>query len=107
MLGKFPRELTWLGNQLARHPDSPFIIAFHFPLEGAYSDWWPEKTKQRFYQIIKDYRILAILVGHRHASDVSLWKGIRVIISGKKFALIKYDPEHEEIVDVSFARKSS
>ena len=104
IMGKYPKELIWLSNQLREHSDSPHIIAFHYNLQGKYSDWWPDAVKDRFYKIIKDYRIVAILVGHTHISDVSVWQGIQVITSSNKFSRIYYDTVNQKITDVSFAR---
>lgn len=104
IMDEYPRELTWLTNKLRKHPDDPYIIAFHFNLEGPHSNWWSGHNKRHFYRAIKKYNILALLVGHHHISKVSYWKRIRVISSGEKFALITYDPELKVIVNVSFAR---
>lgn len=107
VMDEYPRKLKWLKRQLKRYPDDPFVIAFHFNLEGPWSDWWSNKAKLKFYNVIKDYNILALLVGHHHVSQVSEWKGIRVIASANNFALIYYNTEDQIIQNVSFSRFDS
>jgi len=96
----------WLKRQLQRHSGEPFIIAFHFNLEGKFSDWWSQSAKDKFHRCIQGHNILAILVGHHHVSKVSEWHGFRVISSAKNFSLIYYNTEDQVIEDVSFSMLS-
>lgn len=103
VMGEFPANRKWLKRKLKCHVDQPFVIAFHFNLEGKFSDWWSQSDKDKFYRCIKGHNILAILVGHRHVSGVSEWHGFRVISSAKNFSLIYYNPKDQVIEDVSFS----
>jgi len=89
--GECPSDIPWLKRKL-KNLDQPTIIFFHFNLEGPYSDWWSKKQKDAFYNAIKDYNILAILVGHHHITKVTTWRGIRVIASSNRYSVITYNP---------------
>ena len=99
--GKFPKYVGWLRKQL-KDPDEPTILFFHFNLSGPYSDWWSDKQKRTFYDVIKEYNIVAILVGHHHVSKMSTWNGLRVISAGDQYARITYDPSTQKIAEVGF-----
>jgi len=99
--GECPKDIMWLKKQL-RDQDQPTIIFFHFNLKGPYSDWWTQKQKDAFYNAIKDYKIVAILVGHHHITKVTEWKGIKVIYSASRYSEITYDPSTGQIVEVKF-----
>lgn len=75
--GLYPKDTKWLKKQLKSNQAN--IIYFHYNLEGAWSDWWTEKEKNKFYKTIKGYPIAAILVGHQHSNKQSKWKDIDVI----------------------------
>lgn len=103
--GEYPDDLKWLKKQLKKANDRPIFIYFHFNLIGPFSNWWSEKEKDKFYQVIKDYpNLQAILVGHWHRSENhTKWNNIRVIrSSGRGFTLIGFDIKEEKIIDVKF-----
>jgi predicted phosphodiesterase len=101
--GEYPKDLKWLKRVLDEDADQPTFVCFHFNLEGPYSDWWSDKEKENFYDVVKDYKILSILCGHRHISAVQTWKDIQVILSARQsFALITINPETESIEDVQW-----
>lgn len=104
--GEYPKDLKWLKKELVN--DQPMFIYFHFNLVGKYSDWWSNKEKEKFYQVIKYYSNLqAIMVGHRHSSQIHTeWKGITVIRSaGRGFTLINFDTNDNKIDSVRFITK--
>lgn len=99
--GIYPKNLTWLRSQLI-NVETPTIIYFHYNLTGPYSDWWSDREKDEFHQCITGYNILALLVGHRHASRRSYWNGILVINSANSFSYIRYRPDTQDL-DVKFS----
>ena len=71
------KGISFLNDILVK--GRPYVLFFHYNLEGQWSDWWTEKEKEQFYETIKDYNIVAILVGHAHRSSNMEWRGINVI----------------------------
>lgn len=82
-LGLYPDEdgLRFLKNDLIKNTNKNVIIFFHYNLVGSYSDWWSNSEKEDFYDTIKNYKIIGLLVGHHHISKVDNWKGYPVILS--------------------------
>lgn len=58
---------------------TPIIIGFHVGFDEFGLKWWTESQREKFYNVIKDYNILAIFSGHNHQFRSATWKGIRVI----------------------------
>ncbi len=97
-LGKYPDKsaIKFLKNDLKSNKDSKIVIFFHYNLTGKWSDWWSEK--ERFYNVIKDYNIKAILVEHAHISRTSEWKDYLVVSAGsKKIAKCTYNISEDKI----------
>lgn len=85
-LSEWPKKRTvdWLASKLATHT-KPFVLFFHYNLEGAYSDWWKPSEKEYLYEIaIRPHknRIAFIAEGHYHASYVKKWRGVTVVNGG-------------------------
>ena len=99
--GKYPKDLKWLAKQLEDIKE-PTILFFHFNLIGPYSDWWSDEEKDAFYELVKDYTIIAILVGHHHITKITDWNGITVLSSANKYSRILYDPITQNIIDIKF-----
>jgi hypothetical protein len=81
-LSQWPKMSTsdWLSKRLALH-SKPFVLFFHYNLQGPFSDWWTDKEKNHFYKVIKPHknRILFVSEGHIHSSYVKEWNGIKVV----------------------------
>lgn len=78
--------LLYLGKE------QPIVLLWHYNIKGPppTSTWWSEEEKQKVYELIKDYNIVAIFNGHWHHSYVTDWHGIRVYgVGGYTFALGK------------------
>jgi len=75
-------SIDFLKKDLAKNVgDSgrPTILMHHFGFDKAHSlRWWPEMWRQEYYDIIKDYNIIAILHGHAHDTLIYQWQGIDV-----------------------------
>lgn len=94
--------LTWLRNQIIQLTTSaPIVIFFHYNLVGSNCNWWWSKEeKEDFYEVIRDYNVLAIFTGHCHSSYFTKWKNIPVFgVGGKYFAYAKCN---EGSLDVKF-----
>jgi 3',5'-cyclic AMP phosphodiesterase CpdA len=69
--GKFTgTQLKWLETELHLNPDQPTIIALHHPI---YIPWlkdfevlFDSDQRQRFYKIINEYNVIAVINGHLH-----------------------------------------
>lgn len=77
--GVYPDEAVraWLATML-RDNHMPVVFFFHYNLQGAFSDWWPDSEKEAFREAIQDKRVLGIFVGHRHETYAETWCGYSV-----------------------------
>lgn len=66
----------------------PVIIMMHYPPNN---DRVTNEEQNDFYNIIKHYNVIAIIVGHAHKSTHYKWKGIDVFESGGPFIGKKKD----------------
>lgn len=85
--------------------NQPVIIMFHYPVQGNMSDWWSKKEKDMLYDAIKDYNVLAILVGHLHAALVHSFRGKCPVVQaagGNTFALLTYDASKPKSISIKF-----
>jgi len=90
-------QLEWLRNVLHRNPSQPTIIAFHHPvfkfwvklLEGIF----PGDQRRRFYQIIEDYNVLAVMNGHLHHNLTTIYNGVLHIQAGSTYNELYYNKE--------------
>lgn len=69
------RGLAWLAQDLRWHVGTsgrPVVIIHHFDgSEGA--PWWPDDQKDDYWDVIRNYNVVAILVGHKHPSAHQRW----------------------------------
>ncbi|SHF92415.1 Por secretion system C-terminal sorting domain-containing protein [Mariniphaga anaerophila] len=60
----------------------PVVIYQHFGF-GSHSlepdNWWTEDEADAYYNVIKDYNIIAIIHGHEHEQFFGKWNGIDII----------------------------
>ncbi len=102
-LGVYPKYLKFLRKHLPKDRNYPIIIFYHYNTvdKEAYSDWWNDKEKEQFYQVIKDYNILAIINGHIHATYEKKWKNFTMLNAGGS-KLIRMNMENDKFIDVNF-----
>ncbi|MBI5345778.1 MAG: metallophosphoesterase [Chlamydiae bacterium] len=62
--------------------DTPIIIFHHFGFDEHSSTWWKEDERKAYYEVIKNYNVIAIFNGHSHTIEHSKWKGIDVFNDG-------------------------
>lgn len=81
-MGIYPKNLNWLKNNLPTNKSEPVIIFYHYntnPTEP-FADWWTEKEKQAFYDIISSHNIKLIINGHWHTSRTGIWNNIPYLL---------------------------
>lgn len=80
-LGIYPnsKQTSWFEKEL-ENSDKPFVVFWHYNLEGSYSDFWPDKDKENIYKVLDKHRdrCLFICEGHVHSTYISEWRGFRV-----------------------------
>lgn len=80
-LGVYPnaKRLDWFKTQL-KQTTKPFVVFWHYNLQGSYSDFWSDKEKENVYDVLNSHRdrCLFICEGHIHATYIREWKGFRV-----------------------------
>ena len=90
----------WL-NLILKKNRCKKIIFFHYNLLGEDSEWWSETEKNLFYEVIKNYSIICLCVGHGHVSSTYKWKDIQVITSaGSSVGLCEINENFE--IDIKF-----
>ncbi|MCX6343576.1 MAG: metallophosphoesterase [Armatimonadetes bacterium] len=60
----------------------PVVIEMHYGLEGGGAGWWTEDEHQAFYDVVKNYNVIAILFGHTHGGGNYKWNGIDMVNVG-------------------------
>lgn len=75
-------SMEFAAKDLAKHVGTsgrPVILLHHFGFDKAHSlGWWSEERRTAYYELIKDYNVIAILHGHAHEPLIYQWKGIDV-----------------------------
>jgi hypothetical protein len=54
---------------------APVFVIVHLPPTTAAEEEWPKADRQRFYDLIRRFNVVGILVGHTHAYDFFDWRG--------------------------------
>lgn len=72
-------SLQFLQNQLQKlkDPEQPIVIYFHYDFTSR-DRWWDTNEKERFYRVIKDFNVIAIITGHTHRTQIYTWKGLNI-----------------------------
>lgn len=71
--------LSFCADYLSREAGGPgqsVIIMMHYGFTGfSINDWnwWTPKQRRRFYELIKDYQVAALLHGHDHEAQHYFW----------------------------------
>jgi cytolysin (calcineurin-like family phosphatase) len=74
-------SLAFLENDLKNNlkkSDQPVILFFHYGWDDFSNLWWTPAEQDAFYNVIKDFNIVAIFHGHNHSADCYRWRGISV-----------------------------
>lgn len=75
-------SIEFAAQDLKKHIGAsrrPVILLHHFGFDRPYSlSWWPDERRDQYYQLIKDYNVIAIIHGHAHIPWIYQWRGIDV-----------------------------
>ncbi len=80
--------LKFLKDELAdAGPDKNVIIVHHYGMDRFSNKWWTTETKNAYEEVIRDYRVVAMITGHLHWSRRSsnmqqCWNDITAITVG-------------------------
>ncbi|HEV7404349.1 MAG TPA: LamG-like jellyroll fold domain-containing protein [Chthoniobacteraceae bacterium] len=77
--------LEFLRADLAKHVATsgrPVIIFQHFAWVGGMADWWQMEAKERFYEVVKPYRVACLINGHSHGASFAPWKDLLTVHDG-------------------------
>jgi cytolysin (calcineurin-like family phosphatase) len=83
---KYSLQFLQKDLQELPNPKMPIVIFHHYGMDGYSDDWWTSEERQKYYDAIKDYNILAIFQGHQHDMFHLVWRGIDVFSSGNTFS---------------------
>jgi cytolysin (calcineurin-like family phosphatase) len=76
------QSLAFLRAELSnRVGDSgaPVILVHHFGFDAAHSlNWWTDREREQYYDLIRNYNVVAIFHGHNHECEFYKWRGIDV-----------------------------
>jgi len=92
---------NWLANQKLPTigEKAPVFFFFHYPPIGKASNDWPQKEKDEFYNLIKNYNVKAIIVGHNGKfSYASSWNNIPLFcLAGYHFGFFDFNSLTEKL----------
>ena len=77
--------LDFLRDDLAKNvgKSGRLVIVFqHFAWLGGMSDWWQPEAKERFYEVVKPYRVACLINGHSHGVSFIPWHDLLTIHDG-------------------------
>jgi hypothetical protein len=78
-------SLEFLRDDLAKHVGTsgrPIIVFQHFAWIGGMSDWWQLEAKERFYEVVKPYRVACLINGHSHGASLAPWHDLLTVHDG-------------------------
>lgn len=64
------------------HSRRPVVIIQHYGFDVFSLNWWTDAERNSFFQVIKDFNIVAIFHGHNHELTFQQWKKIPTFSSG-------------------------
>lgn len=79
--GDAQNSLDFLKEDLAKrigNSGKPVILFQHYDFYSDPKRWFHEEDKNRFYEVIKNYNIVGIFVGHTHSTQFYYWHNIPV-----------------------------
>lgn len=97
-------SLAFLTNELNKSIGQPVVIYFHYPIHGSSADWWSKVEKNAFYNVIRNYNVIAILNGHAHGSAAFDFRGKcpSIRAGGNDFAEFRFDPAKSNEITFNF-----
>jgi cytolysin (calcineurin-like family phosphatase) len=58
------------------------VLYFHYGFDDWGRIWWTDRERDDFYEVIREYDVLAIFHGHSHSIQFAEWRGIPVFCVG-------------------------
>lgn len=103
-LGAKPTYWKWIKKHLTH--EKPMILFYHFNTIDTepFSDWWSEKDKLKFHELIEPYKhnILFIVNGHIHSTTFNKeWNNIHMINGAGVHEVVKVTMEGTRVKNVS------
>ena len=95
-LGLYPHNIKWLLSVLPEDVKKPLIFYYHYNTQPHeyMSNWWSDKEKNNFFDIIKNYNVKLIINGHNHITKYEKWNDIPNILCGGDPPLIEVNGEN-------------
>ncbi len=88
-LSRDPKNaLAFLKSELEdAGPDKNVIVVHHYGMDRFSEKWWSAETKKAYEEVIKDYRVVAMITGHLHWTRRSslmqqCWNGLTAVTAG-------------------------
>ena len=78
-------SLEFLRDDLAKHVGTsgrPVIVFQHFAWVGGMADWWQLEAKERYYEVVKPYRVACLINGHSHGASFAPWHDLLTVHDG-------------------------
>ncbi|HPO16088.1 MAG TPA: PhoPQ-activated protein PqaA family protein [Candidatus Hydrogenedentes bacterium] len=95
-----PRSaLSFLQSDLAQHvagTHKRLVIISHYGFYSSwdFNGWWTTGEAEAYYDVVKDYDIIAHIHGHAHQTGYYTWHGIPVFNAGSPFYNVpSYNPD--------------
>lgn len=74
-LGKYPNSagINFFQQVITATKDEfPYVVFYHYNMEGPYSDFWTDQEKTNFKNFINDKNVSCVLHGHIHQTASTL-----------------------------------
>jgi cytolysin (calcineurin-like family phosphatase) len=83
-------SLDFLAADLAEHVgDScrPVIIMSHYGFSGSSLNalWWKDEQRDAFWEVAKNYNVIAYIHGHQHNTSIGDWNGMHFFNVGSPY----------------------
>ncbi len=81
-------SLDFLAEDLAKHVGDtcrPVILMSHFGFITLDPLWWKAEQQEAFWQVAKDYNVIAYIHGHTHDTSLYQWNGMNAFNVGSPY----------------------
>jgi len=90
------KRIKWFESKLAKTTE-PFVVFFHYNIEGPFSDWWSDDLKSMFLSVLQKHkeRCVFIAEGHYHSSYFKYLKDF-LVVNGAGNAVVSIEVQTDE-----------
>ena len=76
-----PSNLDWIERDLKQYASDgrPVVYIQHYGFDSWAQEWWPQKNRDRLFEILKQYNLAAFFVGHTHSASLQYYRGCPVV----------------------------